>query len=99
MSILRAGLGVPLTIAEAEAPFSIGGLRDTVMRVERASDLIYWTYHMINWDKVTQTPSDQKCSECGKPMNKAEQAIDSKGHRYDGYVCHTEKRVIWVKSG
>ncbi len=68
------------------------------MRVEKAGDLIYLTYFMIRWDKVKQTPSDQKCSECGNPMNKAEQAVDSKGQKYDGYVCHTDKRVIWVRA-
>ncbi len=68
------------------------------MKIEKAGDLIYWTYFMINWDKVKQSPSDQKCSECGSTMNKTEQAVDSKGQRYDGYVCHTDKRLIWVKA-
>ena len=68
------------------------------MRVERAGDLIFWTYYMINWDKVKQTPSDQKCSECGDKMNKAEQAVDSKGRAYDGYVCHRDKRLVWVRA-
>jgi len=68
------------------------------VKIERAGDLINWTYFMINWEKVKQTPSDQKCAECGNPMLRAEQAIDSKGKRYDGYVCHTDKRLIWVKA-
>ncbi len=69
------------------------------MRVEKASDLIYWTYYMIKWDKVKQEPSDVRCTECGEPMNKAEPAVDAKGNSYDGYVCHKDKRLVWVKSG
>jgi len=68
------------------------------MKVERAGDLIFWTYFMIDWKKVQQTPSDQICSECGSQMNRAEQATDSKGQRFDCYVCHTDKRVIWLKA-
>ncbi len=68
------------------------------MRIEKASDLIFWTYFMIDWTKVKQTPSDQKCTECGGMMNTSEAAVDSDGHRYDGYVCHTDKRLIWVKA-
>jgi ribosomal protein S27AE len=69
------------------------------MKVERAGDLVFWTYYMIDWEKVQQTPSDQTCSECGNLMNKAEQAVDPKGQRFDCYVCHTNKQVIWVKVG
>lgn len=68
------------------------------MRIERAGDLINWTYFMMDWEKVKQEPSDVRCADCGQPMNKAEPAIDSKGQRFDGYVCHNDKRVIWVKS-
>jgi ribosomal protein S27AE len=68
------------------------------MKVERAGDLIFWTYYMMDWGKVQQTPSDQTCSECGNVMSKAEQAVDSKGQKFDCYVCHTDKRVIWLKT-
>ena len=71
--------------------------RDPV-RIESASDLIYWTYYMMKWDKVAQEDSDQKCSECGRLMKKVEPAEDAKSQKYDGYVCHDDKRLIWVKS-
>ena len=69
------------------------------MRIEKASDLIYWTYYMVDWSKVRQEDSDQRCAECGKAMKKVEAAEDAKGMMYDGYVCHDDKRLIWVKSG
>jgi len=68
------------------------------MKVENASDLIYLTYYMIDWKKIVQVPSDQNCTECGQPMRKGEQAVDSKGNRFDCYVCHGDKRVIWLKA-
>ncbi len=60
---------------------------------------MHMTYFMMNWDKVKQISSDQKCSQCGKTMNLVEQRLDYKGQKYDGYVCHTDKRLIWVKAG
>ncbi|QQG48882.1 MAG: hypothetical protein HY247_00750 [archaeon] len=68
------------------------------MKIEKASDLIYWTYYMIDWAKVEQSSSDQKCSECGDAMMRSEPAVDSSGRKYDGYVCHKDKRVIWVRA-
>jgi len=82
----------------SEAGLNIGGPSRGEMKVETAGDLIFWTYFMIDWKKVQQTPSDQRCSECGTLMNKAEQAVDSKGQRFDCYVCHTDRRVIWLKA-
>ena len=68
------------------------------MRIESASDLIHWTYYMMKWDEVRQEDSEQKCAECGRPMKKVEPAIDAKGLSYDGYVCHDDKRLIWVRN-
>jgi DNA-directed RNA polymerase subunit RPC12/RpoP len=68
------------------------------VKIENAGDLIFFTYFMIDWEKVGQTPSDQKCAECGRSMMKSEPAVDSKGQKYDGYVCHTDKRLIWIKA-
>jgi hypothetical protein len=67
------------------------------MRIEKAGDLIFWTYYMIDWSKTKQEPSDLSCAECGMPMSQAEPAVDAKGQRYVPYVCHNDKRVIWVK--
>ncbi|MDV3277027.1 MAG: hypothetical protein LYZ69_01000 [Nitrososphaerales archaeon] len=67
------------------------------MRIERSGDLIFWTYHMVDWKKTSQEPSGVKCVQCGGEMMKVEPVTDSKGARYDGLVCHICKRVIWVK--
>ncbi len=67
--------------------------------MEKAGDLIYWTYFMLDWTKVRQEDSDLKCADCGRPMKKTEPAIDAKGTNYDGYVCHADKRVVWLKAG
>jgi hypothetical protein len=68
------------------------------VRVEKAGDLIFLTYFMVNWDKTKQEPSEIRCAECGGLMNKVEPAIDGAGNKYDGFVCHKDKRVIWAKS-
>jgi uncharacterized protein with PIN domain len=69
-----------------------------VVKIQRAGDLVYWTYHMVDWTKVQQSRSSQKCVQCAGPMMKVEQVEDAKGSRYDGIVCHACKRVIWAKS-
>jgi len=56
------------------------------------------TYFMMNWDKEKQVSSDQKCTQCGKTMNRMERSVDYRGLKYTGYVCHTDKRLIWVKA-
>ena len=53
---------------------------------------------MMDWKKVKQEPSDVNCAICGKPMNRTEPTLDSKGQKYYGYVCHTDKQIVWVKS-
>lgn len=68
------------------------------MKVKDGGDLIYMTYFMIDWTKVKQEESDVRCADCGNPMNLAEPAVDGKGQKYDGYVCHRDKRVVWVRS-
>jgi hypothetical protein len=69
-----------------------------LVRVEKAGDLIYWTYYMMDWEKVKQEPSDVNCAICGKPMNRTEPTVDSKGQKYYGYVCHSDKQIVWVKA-
>jgi hypothetical protein len=68
-----------------------------LVRIDKAADLIYLTYFMVDWKTAKQEPSGIKCAECGQPMNRVEPAIDSTGKSYDGFVCHGDKRVIWVK--
>jgi len=54
---------------------------------------------MMQWDEVKQETSDQKCTLCGKAMMKTEAIIDEKGRKYEGFVCHFDKQVTWVKVG
>lgn len=58
---------------------------------------LFLTYHMMKWDRVRQSPSDQRCTECGGVMMKTEEVTDSDGRRFVGYVCHSDKRVIWLR--
>lgn len=67
------------------------------MKIERSGDLIYWTYHMMDWTKVKQVQSDQRCTECGRPMKDVEPVRDQRGRTYEGLVCHNCKRVLWVR--
>jgi hypothetical protein len=53
---------------------------------------------MMKWDDVKQERSDQKCTICGKSMMKTEAIADEKGRKYEGYVCHADKQVTWVKA-
>lgn len=59
---------------------------------------MYWTYFMVKWDETRQTPSDQKCVQCGGKMNSVEPVTDSKGSKYEGTVCHNCRRVLWVRA-
>jgi len=59
---------------------------------------MWLTYFMIKWDEVKQNESDQKCTVCGKPLKKTEAITDEKGRRYEGFVCHIDKQVTWVKA-
>lgn len=68
------------------------------MKPEEGGDLIHLTYFMVDWKKVKQRPSDIRCADCGRPMDIVEPVADSKGRKYDGYVCHADKRLLWVKA-
>ena len=46
------------------------------MRVDKAGDLIFMTYFMVDWGKTRQEQSDVRCAECGGKMNKVEPAVD-----------------------
>ncbi len=58
---------------------------------------MFLTYFMLKWDEVRQSDCDQKCTDCGGPLKRTEPVEDKKGQRYEGYVCHSDKRVTWVK--
>ncbi|HEV2226524.1 MAG TPA: hypothetical protein VGR56_06945 [Nitrososphaerales archaeon] len=59
---------------------------------------MFLTYFMVNWDKMEQHQSDQRCTLCGGPMKRTEEVTDEKGLSYEGYVCHADKSVIWVRT-
>ena len=58
---------------------------------------IWLTYFMVKWGEVMQFESDQRCTDCGRPMKRTEPFTDAKGVSYEGYVCHPDKRVTWLK--
>ncbi len=58
---------------------------------------LYLTYFMLKWDEVGQEITQQKCTECGRFLSKTETVEDEKGQKYEGYVCHTDKRVTWIR--
>jgi len=60
---------------------------------------MWLTYHMLKWDDVEQHESDQKCTICGGPMMKTEVVTDERGANYEGFVCHTDKQVTWLRVG
>jgi uncharacterized protein with PIN domain len=60
---------------------------------------MFLTYHMVKWNDVKQTPSEQRCTDCGRPLNRTEEVVDERGARYEGYVCHADKRVTWMRIG
>jgi hypothetical protein len=58
---------------------------------------MFLTYFMVNWDQMKQHESDQKCTDCSQTMLRTEAVVDQKGQAYEGYVCHKDKRVTWVR--
>ena len=60
---------------------------------------MFLTYFMVKWDEIEQRESDQKCTECGRTMKITEPVVDQKIQSYEGYVCHTDKRITWVRLG
>ncbi len=60
---------------------------------------MFLTYFMVKWDEVSQEPSGLACADCGRPLQRTEKFTDEKGLSYEGFVCHPDKRVTWVKAG
>jgi hypothetical protein len=67
------------------------------LEIDDAGELIFRTYHMMDWKVVPQTASDKLCVSCGGAMEKADPVRDKKGLVYDGFVCHRCKVVFWLK--
>lgn len=58
---------------------------------------MFLTYHMMKWDGIEQRGSEQKCTVCGGVLMRTELVTDEKGTNYEGFVCHRDKQVTWVK--
>ncbi len=67
------------------------------MEIEDSTALIFYTYHMIDWGKVSQSPSATQCLSCGGAMMCVEPVRDKKGVVYDGIVCHNCKTLLWTR--
>ena len=67
------------------------------MEIDDASSLIYFTYYMMDWGKVSQSPSATRCLSCGGAMMSVEPARDKKGAVYDAIVCHECKTLLWTR--
>ena len=67
------------------------------VKIDSASDLVFVTYHMVDWGKIEQHQSSHRCVQCGGLMAKVEQAEDRMGRKFGGLACHTCKRLIWLR--
>jgi hypothetical protein len=65
------------------------------MEIEDSTALIYFTYYMMKWEEVSQTPSNTRCVSCGAAMMSLEPVRDKKGVVFEGIVCHTCKTLLW----
>ncbi len=60
---------------------------------------MWLTYFMVKWEEVRQQETNQKCTDCGKSLSRTEVFEDGKGRKFEGYVCHKDRRVTWVRTG
>ena len=60
---------------------------------------MFLTYYMVKWQEVEQRETEQKCQICGRALKRTEEVVDGKGLRYEGYVCHADKQVTWLRLG
>ncbi len=60
---------------------------------------MWLTYFMMKWEEIGQRESDQRCTLCGRPMMQTEVITDGKGVHYEGFVCHADKQVTWLRKG
>ncbi len=67
------------------------------MEIDDSTSLIFYTYFMMDWGKVSQSPSPTRCLSCGGPMMRVEPARDKKGLVYEGLVCHKCKSLLWSR--
>ena len=58
---------------------------------------MWLTYFMLKWDEVRQRESSQKCTLSGRPQMQTELITDEGGANYEGFVCHADRQVTWVR--
>jgi hypothetical protein len=88
----------PLTLSEvhrllyrnAPATVAKNGMKTNVSPM-------FLTYFMMKWEDVEQHESSQRCTVCGKALMRTEVVKDEKGVSYEGFVCHADKQVTWVR--
>ena len=68
------------------------------MKVERAGDLMFVTYFMVNWKEERVSPSGKNCAECGRGMGRVEATTSESKSTYEGLVCHNCKRLVWLRT-
>jgi len=66
---------------------------------DEEGDLLFRTYHMVDWTRVPQTPSQDRCVTCGGAMRRVEPFLDRNGVSYGGRVCHSCRVVFWLRQG
>ncbi len=67
------------------------------MEIDDSAALIYYTYYMVDWAKVSQKESQTQCLGCGRKMMDIEALRDKKGALFEGKVCHSCKTVVWSR--
>jgi uncharacterized protein with PIN domain len=67
------------------------------VKIERAGDLMFVTYFMVNWKKENVSPSLKRCTECGNGMGILEAVVGEGEVEYEGLVCHNCKRLVWLR--
>jgi hypothetical protein len=60
---------------------------------------MFLTYFMVKWSEVKESDTDQKCTECGRTLKKTEIFTDKSGVDYEGYVCHSDRHITWLRAG
>jgi len=58
---------------------------------------MYVTYFMVNWKEEKEGPSGQRCTQCGGTMGRLEASVGNGEGVYEGLVCHSCKRLVWVR--
>jgi hypothetical protein len=62
-----------------------------------AEDPNHRTYHMVDWSVTHQSPSNDSCVVCARPMRAVDPIRNKAGIAYEGRVCHSCKVVFWVR--